>query len=106
MTDGTGICHETGMACVYKHLLMYQSWSSIVMSECRIVFNDQTDLYRVERRRWWGWSSVLDSSGEHYASFECCEDAREFVCKHMQRKNSSHRRWKVIGICGAFCPEA
>lgn len=76
------------------------------MSECRIVFNDQTGFYRVERRRWWGWSFVLDSTGEHYVSFGCFEDAREFVCKQLQRRNSSHRRWKVIGICGGLSPEA
>ena len=73
------------------------------MSDCRIVFNEQTGRYRIESRRWWGWSFVLDPSGEHYATFERYEDARRFVCDQLRPKRVSQRRWRVVDLCSRRC---
>ena len=39
------------------------------MTDYRIVFNEETRRYRVERRRWWGWSFLMEAAGEDYATF-------------------------------------
>jgi hypothetical protein len=74
------------------------------MSDYRIVINEQTRQYRVERRRWWGWGFVMDASGTDYATFARYEDARGFVCKRLQADNRPHRRWQVVDACARECP--
>lgn len=72
------------------------------MSDYRIVHNEQTNLYRVERRGWTGWTFVRDAQGGDYATFVTCEDARRFVCRQ-RRRASAPRRWEVIDLCSRRC---
>ena len=74
------------------------------MSDCRIVLNEQTGRYRIERRHWWGWSFVMAESGEHYATFDRCEDARDYACRHRRRSAAGQRRWRVVDLCARSCP--
>lgn len=74
------------------------------MPDCRIVFNEHSGRYRIERRRWWGWAFVMDQSGEDYLNFDTFQDALHFACRQLPRKPARHRRWKVIDICRQLCP--
>lgn len=70
------------------------------MSDCRIVYNEKTGLYRVERRGWMGWTFVMDEARHDYATFERYEDARRFACEAQERRATrQHRRWKVVDFC-------
>ena len=69
------------------------------MSDYRIVFNEQTGRYRVERRSWWSWDFVYDASGEGYATFDSLQQAREFVCREHGKAAPAHRRWRVVDPC-------
>lgn len=70
------------------------------MSDYRVVFNEHSGRYRVERRYWWGWGFVMDPSGKDYATFEHCRDARRFICERQTGKPGAPRRWRVVGDCG------
>ena len=75
------------------------------MSDYRVVLNEQTGLYRVERRRWWGWTFVMDPSGDEYLSFRRYRDAMCFVCRRRrQQQRRPYRRWKVVNFCERLCP--
>lgn len=65
----------------------------------RVVFNDQTGRYRVERKGWFGWSFVEDEAG-NYLGFETVEQARAWVRNHSTCAGSGPRRWRVVGCCG------
>ena len=75
------------------------------MSDFRIVYNERTDLYRVEKRGWAGWSFVMDEKGGDYATFRSCSAAKRFIC-HRQgsRRAASFRRWQVVDGCRRPCP--
>ena len=68
------------------------------MSDYRIVHNQQTDQYRVERRGWVGWVFVRDPESKDYATFSNFEDARQFMCRRRRRATAA-RRWKAVGLC-------
>jgi len=74
------------------------------MTEYRIVFNERTGRYRVERRRWWGWGFVMDAAGEDYLSFADYRDAQCFVCRQRRPLSGEQRRWKVVDPCERLCP--
>lgn len=71
------------------------------MAEYRIVVNEQTDKFRIERRGWWTWGFVMNDSKDDYATFDSYEAARDYVCKHLLRQQSGWRRWRVLGPCDA-----
>lgn len=75
------------------------------MTKYRIVYNEQTKRYRVERRSWFGWTFLLDDAGAEYATFESCEAARRFACLRQRRQKVQRRRWQVIDLCGAPCSD-
>ena len=74
------------------------------MTDYRIVFNEETRRYRVERRRWWGWNFLMDAAGEDYATFADFDSARRFACAQSGQRQTAPRRWKVVGICDRICP--
>ncbi len=64
----------------------------------RIVHNEQTGSYRVERRGVFGWSFVMDPNRNDYRAFDSFESA----CRWIQRKSgpdNATRRWKVVSDC-------
>jgi hypothetical protein len=73
------------------------------MSGYRIVKNDHTGSYRVERRGWFGWSFVMTESGEDYASFDSYEQACRFVCGKLRGKVDATRRWRIVNHCTQAC---
>ena len=65
----------------------------------RVVLNDQSGRYRVERKGWLGWSFVQAESGD-YLGFESLEQARAWVREHQQcSDNTGPRRWRVVDCC-------
>ena len=74
------------------------------MSDYRIVYNEQTDLYRVERRGWAGWSFVMDKTVGDYATFRSCQAAKRFICRRQRGRPASSRRWQVVDGCRRPCP--
>ena len=73
------------------------------MSDYRIVYNEQTGRYRIDRRGWLGWSFVMSPSGDDYASFDSYHEACRFACKLQVQGMDRHRRWKIIGPCRQAC---
>jgi len=69
------------------------------MSEYRIVFNEQSGRYRVERHGWAGWTFVTADSGEDYLTFDSYEAARRFVCARRRTGHDTGRRWRVVDLC-------
>ncbi len=65
----------------------------------RIVHNEQTGLYRVEKRGLLGWAFVSDSKTGDYIGFEDIEHARAWIRSTTKRKDSDTRRWKVVSDC-------
>ena len=64
----------------------------------RIVYNTQTDAYRVEKRGVFGWSFVMRPDRNDYRDFDSFESA----CRWIQRKSepaNSTRRWKIVSDC-------
>lgn len=73
------------------------------MSEFRIVFNEYSRRYRIERRGLFGWSFVIDDSGRDYATFASYEEARRFACRSRRRPARADRRWRVVDPCSRPC---
>lgn len=69
------------------------------MSDYRIVYNEQTARYRVEKRGLMGWSFVTANRGGDYLTFDSCEAARRYICTRRRRLRDSGRRWKVVDPC-------
>jgi hypothetical protein len=69
------------------------------MSEYRIVFNAQTRKFRIEQRRLWDWSFVMDDTGEQYATFDSYEAAQRVVCALRRTRINRNRRWQVVDTC-------
>jgi hypothetical protein len=66
----------------------------------RVVFNDQSGRYRVERKGWFGWNFVQDESGQ-YVGFDTLEQARAWVREHQNcRGTGGPRRWRIVDCCG------
>ena len=65
----------------------------------RIVHNEMTSRYRIEKRGFFGWSFVTAPDGGDYLSFTDAEAARTWICKKTRRDTDANRRWKVITEC-------
>lgn len=65
----------------------------------RIVHNEQTNKYRVEKRGLLGWAFVNDPQTGDYLGFDKVDEARRWVKNHIRRDNQSTRRWKVVSDC-------
>ncbi|MCB1802671.1 MAG: hypothetical protein KDI82_13350 [Gammaproteobacteria bacterium] len=78
------------------------------MSDYRIVFNEHTEKYRVERRGLFGWQFVMDQSGTDYLTFDSRETAQQYVCATRQvgAGRQSQRRWQVVDTCCAPSTQA
>lgn len=68
----------------------------------RIVYNEQTLRYRIERRRWWGWDFVADEAVGSYLSFSDLAAAKRWGCRHLGQQSQRPRRWQVVDYCR--CP--
>ena len=65
----------------------------------RIVHNQQTDSYRVEKRGLLGWAFVSDPQTGDYLTFDDVSKARRWVCTKVRHKDPDTRRWKVVSDC-------
>lgn len=65
----------------------------------RIVHNERTETYRVERRGLLGWSFVSDPATNDYLGFDDVESARRWIRSKTRRNADSTRRWKVVSDC-------
>lgn len=65
----------------------------------RIVHNELTGAYRVEKRGLLGWAFVTSQDSGDYLDFDSYDQA----CRWIGRKNSaekpSGRRWKTVSVC-------
>lgn len=64
----------------------------------RVVFNEQSGRYRVERKGLLSWSFVEDQNGD-YLAFETLEAARAWVREHAKCGDTGPRRWRVVDCC-------
>lgn len=64
----------------------------------RVVFNDQSGRYRIERKGWFGWNFVQDESGD-YLGFGTLEQARVWVSEHNDCVGKGPRRWRIVDCC-------
>lgn len=67
----------------------------------RIVHNEQTDVYRVEKRGLLGWAFVNDPATSDYLAFAGIEEARAWVRAKLAAGHENPRRWKIVADCGA-----
>ena len=65
----------------------------------RIVHNEQTDTYRVEKLGLLGWAFVSDPQTGDYLGFDDVGEARNWVRSNTRRKDDNGRRWKVVAEC-------
>ena len=65
----------------------------------RIVHNEQTDSYRVERRGVLGWAFVSDPQTGDYLGFADVDEARAWVRNRTRPDDGVARRWKVVSEC-------
>ena len=67
----------------------------------RIVHNEHTGLYRVEKRGWFSWNFVTDPDSGEYLGFDGFEEARDWICEQSGKPGAADRRWKVVQDCTA-----
>jgi hypothetical protein len=65
----------------------------------RIVHNEQTGAYRVEKRGLLGWAFVSDPQTGDYLAFEELDTARQWIQGKVRRDDNSTRRWQVVSDC-------
>lgn len=65
----------------------------------RIVHNEHTASYRVEKRGIFGWAFVDAPRGGDYLQFATLEEARAWVSARQVARGDHARRWKVIPDC-------
>jgi len=65
----------------------------------RIVHNEQTGSYRVEKRGLFGWAFVSDPKNGDYLGFEDADAARNWIRSKVSRNEHDNRRWKVVADC-------
>ena len=70
------------------------------MSDYRIVFNERSGEYRIERRSLLGWMFVMDERGRKYLTFADYDAARRHLCRNLDMRSESRRRWRVLDPCG------
>jgi len=68
----------------------------------RIVYNNQTHRYRIEKKRWWGWDFVADDSAGDYISFSDLAAAKRWACQHLGQRIQRPCRWQIVDASG--CP--
>lgn len=73
------------------------------MSDYRIVYNEETERYRVEKRGLTGWHFLMNKQGDDYATFVEYEDARCFACRHRSKRSLIPRRWRILDMCTRRC---
>ena len=64
----------------------------------RIVHNEVTELFRVEKRGLLGWEFVIDSETRDYLSFGDLDSAKCWVRDHTEAATDA-RRWRVVTDC-------
>lgn len=64
----------------------------------RIVHNEITDHYRVEKRGLLGWTFVTEQATQQYLEFSDLESAKQWVRQHA-RPSEKTRRWQVVTDC-------
>lgn len=67
----------------------------------RIVHNEQTSTYRIEKKRFFGWSFVQDPDSGDYLRFSDMDSACRWLNTQDRRQQSDSRRWKVVADCTA-----
>lgn len=65
----------------------------------RVVYNAQTERYRIELRRWWGWDFVANQTTGAYVAFDDYAAAGDWACRRLVRKDRHSRRWRALSIC-------
>lgn len=65
----------------------------------RIVFNEQTAQFRIEKRGLIGWNFVTDDATGNYLTFTDRAVAEAWVCDHAANPSNDYRRWKVVSDC-------
>lgn len=66
----------------------------------RIVHNEQTGSYRIEKRGLLGWTFIDDPQTDGYLGFDDVDAARAWIQQRNKRQNGN-RRWKVVADCSA-----
>jgi hypothetical protein len=69
------------------------------MGTYRVVVNEQTARFRIEKRGLLGWSFVTDAASGDYLSFAELVDAEAWICAQADARSHPHRRWKVVTDC-------
>jgi hypothetical protein len=69
------------------------------MDNLRIVHNARTGKFRIERRRLWGWSFIMNDAGDDYLTFEKFDDAQDHLCARNRPSPAGDRRWEVVPAC-------
>lgn len=67
----------------------------------RIVHNEQTSSYRVEKRGFFGWNFVTDPDSSDYLRFDDVEAACRWINARSRPAVADTRRWKVVSECKA-----
>lgn len=62
----------------------------------RIVYNEFSDQYRIERKRWWGWSFISEPGGVHYLAFDTLESAEDWLERCFKNQTRDSRRWRPV----------
>jgi hypothetical protein len=62
----------------------------------RILYNEFSSRYRIERKRWWGWTFITEPSGFHYLGFDKLEQAEDWIERCYKKKNLPSRRWRQV----------
>lgn len=65
----------------------------------RIVHNEQTGVFRVEKRGLLGWAFVSDPQTGDYLGFGDADAARQWVRDKVRRNNDNTRRWQIVSDC-------
>lgn len=65
----------------------------------RIVHNEQTDTYRIEKKGFFGWNFVSDPHNGDYLQFASLSSARRWVQSTSKRSIPNARRWQVVSDC-------
>ena len=67
----------------------------------RIVHNEQTRQYRVEKRGWLGWNFFTDPATGNYLGFGDFDAAHDWLCAQQRDAAPTSRRWRVVQDCAA-----
>ena len=65
----------------------------------RLVHNEQTNTYRVEKRGLLGWAFVTNPRSDGYLGFNRLDAARAWIRNQSPKNVDDNRRWKIIQDC-------